>query len=68
MCPSLSATAKMNNTYYGKCNPYATSEILWEGFYDQGLMDTGRHKSKYQLADFPWNIEIRVKGDSVVAI
>ena len=40
----LPETETINNRYYGECNEYATSDITWGTFYDQGVMDTGIQK------------------------
>ena len=39
MFPTLSATATMNKTQYGKGKSRATPEGIWEYLYDQGLID-----------------------------
>ena len=39
MCPTLLATTRMDNIYYGKGKSHAAPESLWETFYYQGLMD-----------------------------
>ena len=62
MCPTLSYTANMKNIYFDECKEYATSESLWETFYDQWVMNNGIHKSKYHWADVSWSIKIKVKG------
>ena len=51
MYTKLSETKKINNKYCGKGKEHDKSESLWETFYDQTVMDTGIHKSKYHWAD-----------------
>ena len=68
MCPTLSDTATTKNTYFGKCKSYATSDTLWETFYDQGVMDTSIHKSKYHRAYVYWSIKINAKGGNITIV
>ena len=58
----------MNNKYYVKGKSHAKSESFWENFYDQGVIDTEIHKSKYHWSDFSWRNKIKVKGGNVSKI
>ena len=44
MCPTPSPTYIMNNMYYVKGKLCNTSKILWEDFYDKGVIYKGIHK------------------------
>ena len=68
MCLTLSATIKMNNTYYGKCKVYFISESIQENSYDQGVMDTGIHKTKYHWAEVYLSITIKVIEDNIAIL
>ena len=65
MCTKISATATTKNTHYIRGKAYSTSESLWENLYDQGVIDTGIHKSKYHWAYVSWSIKIKVKGYNI---
>ena len=60
MCLTRSDNSKTNNKYYGKCKSYVTLERLWKILYDQGVIDTRIHKSKYQM--FPEVLKLRLRG------
>ena len=66
MCTKISATDTTKNTHYIRGKAYSTSESLWENLYDQGVIDTGIHKSKYHWAYVSWSIKIKVKEGNVI--
>ena len=41
---TLSYTATIKNTHYGKFKYNDTSESLWDNFYNHSVMGTGIHK------------------------
>ena len=51
MCPTISETTTIDIKYYGKDEVDATPESLSKLFYDQGVIKTGTHKSKYHWED-----------------
>ena len=67
MCLTLSPTSTMNNRYYVKGKSYDTSESCWETLYDEGVIYTGIHKSKYHWADASWSMKTKnnVKYDTL---
>ena len=59
MCHTHPANDTINNKYYYKSKEYFISEILWEIFYDRGVIYTNIHKSKYYM--FPAVLKSRLR-------
>ena len=68
MCPTISETTTIYIKYYGKDEVDATPESLSKLFYDQGVIKTGTHKSKYHWEDVSWSIKINLKGDTIATV
>ena len=64
----MSDNSEMNNTHYVKGKVHATSDIIWETLYYQGVIDIEIHKSKYHWSHFHWSTKIKVKGDNIETI
>ena len=64
----MSDTDTMNIKYYEKFKAYAISESIGGKYYDQVVIDTGIHKSKYHWADVYWYIKIKANSDNIAIV
>ena len=62
MYPTWSETTKMNNNYCDKGKGKTATYILWETFYDQGVMDNGTQKEYIIGQMFPEVLKSRPRG------